>query len=176
MTGAEVVSPVVLFDFDQYYMGGCLCELLAERGHRVTYVTPADLVSAWCGNTHDQWYAQQRLIELGVTIITGFFVSGFDGGSATLSGRYAGEVRELEAATLAVVGAREPEDALYRTLAARAQDLRAAGIRTLQRIVDCDVPGAVVHATYAGHRLAREFDANVAPMLFERTSLFRSGA
>ena len=176
MAGAEVVSPVVLFDFDQYYMGGCLSELLAERGHRVTYVTPADLVSAWCGNTHDQWYAQQRLIELGVTIVTGFFVSGFDGGSATLSGRYAGEVRELEAATLAVVGAREPEDALYRTLAARAQDLRAAGIRTLQKIGDCDVPGAVVHATYAGHRLAREFDANVAPMLFERTSLCRSGA
>ena len=174
--GPAVVSPVVLFDFDQYYMGGCLSELLAENGHRVTYVTPADLVSAWCGNTHDQWYAQQRLIELGVTIVTGFFVSGFDGGSATLSGRYAGEVRELEAATLAVVGAREPQDALYRTLAARAQDLRAAGIRTLQKIGDCDVPGAVVHATYAGHRLAREFDANVAPMLFERTSLCRSGA
>ena len=154
MAGAEVVSPVVLFDFDQYYMGGCLSELLAENGHRVTYVTPADLVSAWCGNTHDQWYAQQRLIELGVTIITGFFVSDFDGASATLSGRYAGEVRELEAATLAVVGAREPQDALYRTLAARAQDLRASGIRTLQMIGDCDVPGAVVHATYAGHRLA----------------------
>ena len=171
MAGAEVVSPAVVFDFDQYYMGGCLSELLAERGHRVTYVTPADLVSAWCGNTHDQWYAQQRLIELGVTIITGFFVSGFDGGSATLSGRYAGEVRELESATLAVVGAREPQDALYRTLAARAQDLRAAGIRTLQKIGDCDVPGAVVHATYAGHRLAREFDANVAPMLLERTRL-----
>ena len=67
--------------------------------------------------------------------------------------------------------AREPQDALYRTLAARAQDLRAAGIRTLQKIGDCDVPGAVVHATYAGHRLAREFDANVAPMLFERTRL-----
>ena len=32
MAGAEVVSPVVLFDFDQYYMGGCLSELLAERG------------------------------------------------------------------------------------------------------------------------------------------------
>ena len=171
MAGAEVVSPVVVFDFDQYYMGGCLSELLAENGHRVTYVTLADLVSAWCGNTHDQWYAQQRLIELGVTIITGFFVSGFDGGSATLSGRYAGEVRDLEAATLAVVGAREPQDALYRTLAARPQDLRAAGIRTLQKIGDCDVPGAVVHATYAGHRLAREFDANVVPMLFERTRL-----
>ena len=171
MAGAEVVSPVVLIDFDQYYMGGCLSELLAEKGHRITYVTPADVVSAWCGNTHDQWYAQQRLIELGVTIVTGFFVTGFDGEAASLSGRYAGEARKTEAATLVVVGAREPQDALYQALAARPEDLHAAGIRTLQKIGDCDVPGAVVHATYAGHRLAREFDANVAPMLFERTQL-----
>ena len=154
MGGVEVVSPVVLFDFDQYYMGGCLSELLAQRGHRVTYVTPADLVSAWCTNTHDQWYAQQRLIELDVTIVTGAFVTGFDGESTTLTGRYAGEVREVEAATLVVVGARKPEDALYRTLATRPEALHDAGIRTLQKIGDCDVPGAVVHATYAGHRLA----------------------
>ena len=171
MAGAEVVSPVVLFDFDQFYMGGCLCELLAENGHCVTYVTPADLVSAWCANTHDQSYAQQRLIELGVTIVTGFYVSGFDGGSVTLSGRYAGEVRELEAATLAVVGARAPDDALYRTLVGRPMELNEAGIHTVQKIGDCDVPGAVVHATYAGHRLAREFDANVVPVRVERTTL-----
>ena len=171
MAGAEVVSPVMLFDFDQYYMGGCLSELLAENGHRVTYVTPADLVSAWCAFTHDQWYAQQRLIELGVTIVTGAYVTGFDGESAALTGRYAGEVRAVEAATLVVAGAREPEDALYRALADRPEDLRAAGIHTLQKIGDCDVPGAVVHATYAGHRLAREFDANVAPMRLERARL-----
>ena len=171
MAGTEVVSPVVLFDFDQYYMGGCLAERLAEQGHRVTYVTPADVVSAWCAYTHDQWYAQQRLIELGVTILTGAFVSGFDGRTVTLSGRYAGEARTLEAANLVVVGAREPEDTLYRMLAARPQALNEAGIRTLQRIGDCDVPGAVVHATYAGHRLAREFDANVAPMRLEHARL-----
>ena len=141
---------MVLFDFDQYYMGGCLSEVLAEKGHRTTYVTSADVVSAWCGNTHDQWYAHQRLVELGVTIVTGFFVTGFDGSSATLSGRNAPEHRELEAATLVVVGAREPNDGLYQALAARPEDLHAAGIRSLQKIGDCDVPGAVVHATYAG--------------------------
>jgi len=171
MAGAEVASPVVLFDFDQYYMGGCLSELLAERGHRVTYVTSADVVSAWCGNTHDQWYAHNRLVELGVPIVTGFFVADFDGETATLSGRTDGEVREVEAATLIVVGAREPHDGLYQALAGRPEDLREAGIQTLQKIGDCDVPGAIVHATYAGHRLAREFDANVAPMLFERARL-----
>ena len=171
MAGAEVVSPVMLFDFDQYYLGGCLSELLAEQGQRVTYVTSADVVSAWCGNTHDQWYAHNRLVELGVPIVTGFFVVDFDGETAVLSGRTDGEVRKVEAATLVIVGAREPNDGLYQALAARPEDLRDAGIRTLQKIGDCDVPGAIVHATYAGHRLAREFDANVAPMRFERTKL-----
>ena len=171
MAGAEVVSPVVLFDFDQYYMGGCLSELLAEQGYRVTYVTSADVVSAWCGNTPDQWYAHNRLVELGVPIVTGFFVTDFDGETATLSGRTDGEVREVEVATLVIVGAREPHDGLYQALAARPEDLQEAGVRTLQKIGDCDVPGAIVHATYAGHRLAREFDANVAPMLFERAKL-----
>ena len=48
---------------------------------------------------------------------------------------------------------------------------RAAGIRTLPKIGDCDLPGTVVHATCAGHPLAREFDANLVPMLFERSRL-----
>ena len=169
--GAGITSPVVLFDFDQYYMGGCLSERLAEAGHRVTYITPADEVSNWCKFTHDQWYAQQRLIELGVEVLTGCYVADYDGRTATLCGRYAGEIRRIEAAALVVVGVREPNDALYQALAARPEDCRDAGIRTLQKIGDCDVPGAVVHATYAGHRLARELDANVAPALLERTRL-----
>jgi dimethylamine/trimethylamine dehydrogenase len=40
MAGAEVQSPVVIFDDDPYVMGGCLAELLAELGHQVTVVTP----------------------------------------------------------------------------------------------------------------------------------------
>ena len=57
------------------------------------------------------------------------------------------------------------------TLAEAGTELGGRLCRTLQKIGDCVVPGTVVHATYAGHRLAREFDANVAPMLFERTRL-----
>ena len=168
---AALASPVVVFDFDHHYMGGCLCERLAEAGHAVRYVTPAGEVSSGCRVTHDQWYAQQRLLELGVEIHTGCYVTGYDGRSATLAGLYTGARRGLEAASLIVTGAREPNDALYRALAGRPEALREAGVRTLQKIGDCDVPGAVVHATYAGHRLAREFDANVPPARHERAAL-----
>jgi dimethylamine/trimethylamine dehydrogenase len=39
--GVQLEDPVVVFDFDNYYMGGALAEYVAKRGHRVTYVTPA---------------------------------------------------------------------------------------------------------------------------------------
>ena len=36
LAGAEITDPVVLYDFEHYVTGGCLAELLAERGHQVT--------------------------------------------------------------------------------------------------------------------------------------------
>jgi dimethylamine/trimethylamine dehydrogenase len=36
----------------------------------------------------------------------------------------------------------------------------------LRAIGDCDVPGAIVHATYAGHRAAREFGETIDPDQF----------
>ena len=38
--------------------------------------------------------------------------------------------------------------------------LARAGIRTLRKIGDCDAPALVAHAVYAGHRAAREMDAD----------------
>ena len=36
--------------------------------------------------------------------------------------------------------------------------LAAAGIKSVTRIGDCFVPGAIVHAVYGGHRFARSLD------------------
>ncbi len=163
--GTGIAGPLVIYDFELYVTGSCLAERLAEEGHAVTFVTPGDEVSGWSRKTHDQWYAQSRLIECGVRIVTGRFVTGFDGASVATACKYTGREENIEAAHLLTVGARRPNDALYQALKGRAGDLEAAGIRSLQKIGDCDVPGAVVHATYAGHKLAREFDlrANEAP-------------
>ena len=74
-----------------------------------------------------------------------------------------------------VVGTRTPNLSLHEQLLVRASELKAAGINSLARIGDCDVPGAVVHAVYSGHRYAREFDeeltANNLPAV-ERAQLF----
>ncbi len=172
--GTAIEGPVVVYDFDQGTMGGCLAELLAERGHGVTFITPGDEVSGWTRHTHDQWYAQARLIELQVTIVPGRFVTGYDGSSVTTACKYSGRESALAAPNLLVVGVRRPDDALYRALEARPDDLTAAGIRSLQKIGDCDVPGLVAHATYAAHQLAREFDGRAnerAPARVEQAAL-----
>jgi dimethylamine/trimethylamine dehydrogenase len=145
--------------------------MLAEKGHRVIFVTPGDEVGGWSRWTHDQWYGQKRLIELGVEIRTARYVTGFDSGAATTLCTYSGRDASLEAGSLIAVGARRPKDALYQSLAGDPGALSEAGIRSLQRIGDCEVPGAVVHAVYAGHKLAREFDEQPnrdAPFKLER--------
>ena len=50
--GAAATGPALVFDFDNYYMGGVLAEHLAAQGIAVTYVTPAGQASAW--THHDQ--------------------------------------------------------------------------------------------------------------------------
>ena len=80
---------------------------------------------------------------------------------------YTGRERTVAAATLVLVTSRQANDALYRALKEDETGRHAAGIKTLRAIGDCDVPGAVVHATYSGHRAAREFgeaiDADAFP-------------
>jgi dimethylamine/trimethylamine dehydrogenase len=54
---------------------------------------------------------------------------------------------------------RLPNDALYHDLLAREGEWTAAGIGSVQCIGDALAPGLIVHAVYAGHRYAREFEA-----------------
>jgi dimethylamine/trimethylamine dehydrogenase len=67
------------------------------------------------------------------------------------------------------VTALQPNDQLYRALAARSEAGAAGAPRTLIRIGDCDAPAIIAAAVYAGHRYARELDAGeVAPARRDR--------
>ena len=46
MAGRLPAGPVVIFDDDQYYMGGVLAEKLRRDGIEVTLVTPGPEVSS----------------------------------------------------------------------------------------------------------------------------------
>jgi len=153
MAGAVVSGPVVIFDDDHYYMGGLLAEQLRHAGHEVTLVTPAGHVSAWGARTHEQRRTQTRLLELGVTVLTGHVLAGGGGGGAVdIACAYTGRRHQIAAETLVLVTARLPNDTLYDKLVAHG------GGAELTRIGDCLSPGTIAHAVYSGHRFARELD------------------
>jgi dimethylamine/trimethylamine dehydrogenase len=146
----------LLFDDDHYYMGSVLAEALVAQGVEVCFVTPENLVSAWGLMTDEQYQAQQRLIELGVQIITAHGLDKFDGSDARLSCVYSERTRVVEADAVVLVTTRIPVDALYREIAGKLESEAPGSAPTLHKIGDCDAPAIIAAAVYAGHRYARE--------------------
>jgi len=149
-------GPTVVFDFDNYYMGGVVAEFLAEAGNPVTYVTPAGHASAWTIMTNELPRVHQALSRRGIGVTTLNRVVGFDGEHATLAQLFTAEETKIACRNLVIVGMRRPEDALYHALMDR--DRAGAGVKTVQRAGDALAPGALVHAVHSGHRIARELD------------------
>jgi len=166
--GTVPQGPVVVYDFDNYYMGGVLAEHLARGGHSVSYVTPAGHVSAWTIMSNEQPQVHRALAAAGVAVHTLARVTAFAGDSLTLAHQFTGAQRQLPCRSLIIVGARLADDALYTGLSARSAQLAEAGVRSVTRIGDALAPGALVHAVYSGHRYARELDADPATLTLRR--------
>ena len=159
--GVVPSGPVVVFDFDNYYIGGAVAEQLAKQTGDVTYVTTAGNASAWTFMTNELPLVHRALVKAGVSIHTLQRVTAFDGAAVTLADVYSGAEKRLACGSLVIVGMRKPRHDLYRALVARDADLEAAGIASITRIGDSLAPGAIVHAVHSGHRYAREFDTVV---------------
>ncbi len=165
--GMVPAGPVVVFDFDNYYMGGAVAERLAAHG-QVTYVTTAGNASAWTFMTNELPLVHRALTTAGVVIHTLHRVTAFDGTQVTLADVYSGTEKRIACHSLVIVGVRKPRDELYGALAARGGALAAAGIATLTRIGDSFAPGAIVHAVHSGHRYARQLDSAEAEAPYTR--------
>jgi len=159
LAGVEVTAPVVLFDDEHYYMGAVLAEKLRRAGLEVSLITPAGRAAEWSKTTEEQEQAQEQLLKLGVTILTGKAVSGFDGENAEITCVYTGEIFRQPASSIVTVTARQPNDELYRRLVSDPDALSSRGIKSVDRIGDCRAPGIIAAAVFSGHRLAREMDS-----------------
>ena len=174
LAGAELDGPVAIYDFDHYYMGSCLAELLRRGGHDVTIVTPASAVSAWTFMNNELVRIRERMIELGVGIVTEHRVMDFRDGAARLTSVYRGvEDSAIPCGALAVVGIRARNDELFRELTAAPNRIADAGIASVRYIGDCRAPGAIVHAVHSGHECARTIDADepVETIAWERSRI-----
>ena len=169
LAGAEVRGPIVIYDFDHYYMGSCLAELLSRRGHDVTIVTTASAVSAWTFMNNEMGDIRARMIELGIATVFESYLTGLSDCAASLTSIYpGGGTRTLECASLVIVGVRKESDGLYRELLADSDRVLDAGISVIRSIGDCRAPGAIVHAVYSGHECARTLDAGDTEQTFRR--------
>ncbi len=168
LAGADPVGPIVIYDFDHYYMGSCLAEMLRKRGSEVTLVTPANAVSAWTLMNNESYEIRLRMIELGIGTVFEQRVTGLRDGTVQLASTYRdSDVRSIDCGSLVVVGHRARNDRLFQELKADPDRWADAGISSLQSIGDCRAPATIAHAVYSGHECARTMDAGDAVQPFE---------
>ena len=163
--GTAIAGPVLVFDDDNFYMGGVIAEKLRGDGLEVTLATTESVVSAWTSRTLEQTRIQTRVLELGISVVPLHNLAKVGAGEAELSCVYTERRRTLPAASVVMVTSRRPNDALRQELIGDEQKLAAAGILSVQAIGDCDVPSTIAAAVYDGHRTARELDADIDPDL-----------
>jgi dimethylamine/trimethylamine dehydrogenase len=161
--GVMPEGPVLVYDFDNYYLGGLVAEHLAEHGRAVNYATPAGHASAWTIMTNEQPFVHRALFDRGIGRHTLSLLKAHAGGVARLEDIFTGVPLEVEAKSVVIVGHRQTEDGLYAELVGRSEEWAAAGIRSVERIGDALAPGAIVHAVHSGHLWARQLDAASDP-------------
>jgi len=161
-------GPVVVFDFDNYYLAGAIAEQLQQVVGDVTYVTTAGNVSAWTIMTNELPLIHRALVKAGISIQTLQRVTGFDGEAVTLADVFSGTESRLPCRSVVIVGVRTPRDELYRSLLENDGALEEAGIASVTAIGDAFAPGAIVHAVHSGHRYARELDGVPAVAPYQR--------
>jgi len=172
--GVVLEEPVVVFDFDNYYMGSALAEHLARAGRQVRYVTPSGYVSAWAVMTNEQPQTYRALEAAGVEVHTLLRVESLKDGELTLVNVFTSARTRLPCRALVIIGARLANDALYHALTARHEEVAAAGIASVTRVGDALAPGAIAHAVYNGHRYARELEAGESARIVRRDAPLRS--
>ena len=168
MAGLRPEGRVLVYDDDHYYMGSVMAEQLVADGHEVVLVTPAALVASWTDYTLEQHRIQARMLEIGVEVVTSHLLQEITANEATIGCVFSGKKRRLDVAAVVMVVSRLPNDKLHQALAADAESLAQAGIRTLRPIGDCRGPATIAAAVYEGHRFARELGEETADIPFAR--------
>jgi len=174
LAGAELEDPVVIYDFDHYYMGSCLAELVRQNGNEVAIVTTANAVSAWTFMSNELAEIRRRMMDLDIATVFEQYLTGFSNGAVELTSIYRdSDVSSIGCGSLIVVGVRTGNDRLFQELNSDTDRITNAGISSVRSIGDCRAPGTIAHAVYSGHECARTIDAGdaIPPVKWERPSL-----
>ena len=146
--GAAIAGPVVIYDDDNYFMGGALAEKLRLAGHDVTLVTPMATVSSWTVMTDEHFFVQKHLMELSIKLVLSHGMKLHTPNAARLACIYTARETTVPCATLILVTGRITADEVFTGL---------GGHQSVTRIGDCLAPSSIADAVYSGHCFAREF-------------------
>lgn len=149
-------GPVVIYDEDNYYMGGVIAERVRQQGVEVIYVTQSDIVSAWAEMTSEGRRIRTHMMKLGIKMELAHSVDTFDGETVTLTCEYSDGQKHVPAAAVVLVTQRVANDDLYHELMASVDGDADELPFTLKRIGDAEAPAIIAAAVYSGHRYARE--------------------
>ena len=107
--GCELQSPVVVYDFDYYYMGGLIAEYISDLGHEVTVITPFENVSPWSFMSNEVNEIKAKMHEKNIKTITEHRISEFENESLTLTHKVTKEIMHIDRRSLVIVGTRLPD-------------------------------------------------------------------
>ena len=139
-------------------MASVLALTLHQHGLDVTLAVTKSQVGYWTNVSGEQWDIQRQLVNAGIKIHVEKSLDSFDGKNSNLACNYLGEPLTIKVHTVIPVTSRKPNDSIYHDLMARQDQWESAGIKSVRRIGDCEAPGIIAQAIYAGHQVAYKID------------------
>lgn len=124
-----------------------VAELLAERGTRVWFVTPFDIVGPYL-NYLSRIGVTRRLLSKRTVLITGTEVKSFSGRTLVLANLYSKREHRLrDIDTVVLAGPNHAVAGLFEGLRGKVREVHAVG--------DCYAPRTATAAVHEGHRVGR---------------------
>jgi dimethylamine/trimethylamine dehydrogenase len=151
-------SRVCVIDYEGYFTGAGIAEVLRAEGREVELLTCFDLVAHYCDQTLEGVRLRRRLHDLGIAAHRGSTATGIDPGGVDAADEF-GRPFRIECDGVVLVTQRMSQDAFHRGLVADGEAVAAAGVEQVHAIGDCVAPRLIADAIFDGHRLAREIDS-----------------
>jgi len=147
-------SRVCVIDYEGYFTGAGIAEVLRAEGHEVELLTCFDLVAHYCDQTLEGVRLRRRLHDLGIAAHRGSMATAVDPGGVDAVDEFGAPFR-VEADGVVLVTQRMSDDALHRALTSGPK----MGVEAVHAIGDCVAPRLIADAIFDGHRLGREIDS-----------------
>lgn len=141
---ARLGDHVVLYDEGGNWRGVGTAWTLAERGHKVTLITPDPYVGREITRTSADGPARQRLARLGVTMMTEHCLSRWHGNGVTVRSFLTGEESTIAASALIMATTNTAFDPWPENFPGK----------TTHRIGDCVAPRQAPYAFHEGRKIA----------------------